>query len=152
MTYANLLIHPFFEHSAKGSEWKNHKYIKKINGDYYYPDSYEGGRHIPGGDNSDFDVDDTYELDESDIEILARQVIRGEYGNGQVRKELLGYNYQRIQDRVNEILLGSNSTRINDISSETIKEAEEVIEQVLQSPSTTGIDLDVIYSVYNKTK
>lgn len=37
-------------HSAKGSEWEEHKYIKKIDGDYYYPDSYEGGRHLPDGD------------------------------------------------------------------------------------------------------
>lgn len=33
-------------HSAKGSEWENHKYIKKINGVYYYPVGYEDGRTI----------------------------------------------------------------------------------------------------------
>lgn len=30
--YTNMVI----VHSAKGSTWKNHKYIKKINGVYYY--------------------------------------------------------------------------------------------------------------------
>lgn len=34
------------QHSAKGSTWEDHKYIKRINGVYYYPDSYEGGRHL----------------------------------------------------------------------------------------------------------
>lgn len=39
------------EHSAKGSEWEEHKYIKRVDGTYYYPDSYEGGRHLPKGDS-----------------------------------------------------------------------------------------------------
>lgn len=34
------------EHSAKGSTWEEHKYIKRVDGTYYYPDNYEGGRHI----------------------------------------------------------------------------------------------------------
>lgn len=33
-------------HSAKGSTWEKHKYIKSVDGKYYYPDSYEGGRHL----------------------------------------------------------------------------------------------------------
>lgn len=39
----------FLQHSAKDSEWEEHKYIKRIDGTYYYPDSYEGGRHLPKG-------------------------------------------------------------------------------------------------------
>lgn len=49
-------------HSAKGSEWdeKNRKYLKREGtpgkmedtGKYYYPDSYEGGRHLPKGETS----------------------------------------------------------------------------------------------------
>ena len=41
-------------HSAKGSEWEEHKYIEEIDGKYYYPDSYADGRHISdlkGGSN-----------------------------------------------------------------------------------------------------
>lgn len=33
-------------HSAKGSEWEDHKYVKKIDGVYYYPVGYEDGRTI----------------------------------------------------------------------------------------------------------
>lgn len=33
-------------HSAKGSVWEDHKYIKKIDGVYYYPNNYSGGHHI----------------------------------------------------------------------------------------------------------
>ena len=35
------------EHSAKGSTWEKHKYIKRIEGTYYYPKNYKGGRHLP---------------------------------------------------------------------------------------------------------
>lgn len=33
-------------HSAKGSTWEKHKYVKKADGKYYYPSSYEGGRNV----------------------------------------------------------------------------------------------------------
>lgn len=36
----------YIAHSAKGSTWEDHMYVKKVNGNYYYPDSYDGGRHI----------------------------------------------------------------------------------------------------------
>ena len=43
------------------------------------------------------------------VEILAREVIRGGWGNGDDRKARLstaGYDYDEVQNRVNEILLG----------------------------------------------
>lgn len=33
-------------HSAKGSTWDDHKYVKKIDGVYYYPVGYEDGRTV----------------------------------------------------------------------------------------------------------
>lgn len=44
----------YIKHSAKGTTWEEHKYIKRIDGTYYYPDSYKGGRHLPDGDSSLF--------------------------------------------------------------------------------------------------
>jgi len=41
-----------------------------------------------------------------DIEALARAVIRGEYGNGDDRRNRLGANYAAVQARVNAILRG----------------------------------------------
>lgn len=38
-----------------------------------------------------------------DVETMARRVIRGDYGNGQVRKDKLGTTYAEIQGRVNEM-------------------------------------------------
>ena len=42
----------------------------------------------------------------SDIDQLARDCIRGKYGNGEQRKKLLGANYAAVQHRVNILLRG----------------------------------------------
>ena len=50
------------------------------------------------------------------IEDLAWEVIRGEWGNGEERKEALteaGYDYEAVQDRVNEILQNQNTNGNN---------------------------------------
>lgn len=154
-------------HSAKGSTWEEHKYVKRIDGTYYYPDGYEGGRNISslegskgsGGKDDDSDEsssanENNSELSESDIENLAREVIRGNFGNGQVRKDLLGGNYDAIQKRVNE-LMGSKagSTKL----SEAPKEVEEAGKKALDKATTTlsasnskTADIQKAFSVYNK--
>lgn len=40
---------------------------------------------------------------DGDVETNARRVIRGDFGNGQVRKDRLGSSYSEIQGRVNEM-------------------------------------------------
>lgn len=53
------------EHSAKGTTWDDHKYVKKIDGVYYYPVGYEDGRTIDSltngkkDDETDKDSKDT---------------------------------------------------------------------------------------------
>lgn len=168
------------QHSSEGSSWKNHKYIKRVDGTYYYPDSYKGGRHLPDGgkdasseDRKAFDEFETFakdlmkkgeaywdeeevskmskeelgelyedmtgtklgdkdldrlfngrdealkeenaenaDLTENDVENLAKEVIRGNFGNGQERKNLLGENYAEIQKRVNELMNGSVGSKV----------------------------------------
>ena len=185
-----------FQHSSEGSSWKKHKYIKRIDGTYYYPDSYEGGRHLPDEEkkksmedelfekltnSSDKDVGkmlrasfdkvlleqmgvdwtklpkeevdrmqrnliDRFEektesnskidLSENDIENLAKEVIRGNFGNGQKRKDLLGENYEEIQKRVNELIKGtagaktipSDKTKDISIAEEAAKRAVALVE------------------------
>lgn len=207
------------EHSAKGSTWENHKYIKRIDGTYYYPDSYEGGRHLPDGEkgNEDTDKDDViskleditgmkreallelrelsrkggYDSDEfkemlsvlsegdpdqakkmvdllkqdssaptlsaNDVENLAREVIRGNFGNGDVRRELLGENYAEVQKRVNELMKGSTgSKKVSEASEDSVKKAEEAAKKASTSSSNSkvhsGVDLDEVLSVYKKKK
>lgn len=203
-------------HSAKGTTWEKHKYIKRKDGTYYYPDDYEGGRHLPDGEKENSDEEtlskddvlsrleemtgmkregltDLYnlsrekgydsaefkellgilsegdedqakrmtdllkqgrskiDLSANDIENLAKEVIRGNFGNGQERKDLLGENYQEIQNRVNELMKGSSgSTKVSDIKEEDLKEAEKVVEEAVQTVTKAGLDFETIYGVYRR--
>lgn len=168
------------EHSGvKGMTWGEHKYIRKANGSYYYPEGSSGAKYSEYT-NGDPDFDNSYKteknrigdsdffgftnkngdfvvveedmkwtmprgtkvtpemisrlnafnqdgklkgdewtraateaitgkkndgkLSERDIDNLSNEVIRGNFKNGQQRKELLGEYYQQIQDRVNQKL------------------------------------------------
>lgn len=140
-----------FLHSAKGSTWENHKYIKRINGTYYYPDSYEGGRHLPDShQDSSEEPPEIEELSENDIERLANEVIRGNFGNGAERRELLGEFYDQIQARVNQKYMQlTGSTVISEVPKEEIKEVEKKVEKVVAS-ATNNPDLEQVWSVYRK--
>lgn len=160
-------------HSAKGSTWEEHKYIKRIDGTYYYPDSYEGGRHLSslksdsgGSDNKDSTEEpETKKLSDSDVESLALEVIRGNFGNGEVRKELLNEYYQQVQNRVNELMRGSTgSKKISEVSeSRSLEEkindiVEKSVEAVSKSKpgssssgsTSKGLDYETIFGVYRK--
>lgn len=150
-------------HSAKGSTWEEHKYVKRIDGTYYYPDGYEGGRNISslkdakdssGKDSSDGTTDKgNYELSAADIENLAREVIRGNFGNGQVRKDLLAGNYDAIQKRVNELMrTGVGSTKISEASEEVEETGKKAMEKIASSSTSTSktADIQKVFSVYNK--
>lgn len=144
-------------HSAKGSTWEEHKYIKRINGLYYYPDSYEGGRHLSDEQKAQFGKEkvEIDKLSEDDVNKLALEGIRGNFGNGQERKENLGAHYQQVQDRINQVIKeaggidkvgsGSFSTKISSPVSEKAKE-----ETKKAASKSKGVDLDQVYSVYNK--
>lgn len=58
----------FIKHSAKGSEWENHKYVKKIDGVYYYPVGYEDGRTIDSIE-SDKDLKDSKSIEDQIKEV-----------------------------------------------------------------------------------
>lgn len=58
------------------------------------------------------------------IDEVAQAVIRGEYGNGRDRREALekeGYDYNKVQDRVNELMAGTTNTKtVDELAKEVI--------------------------------
>lgn len=120
----------YLKHSSEGSSWKKHKYLKRVDGTYYYPDTYEGGRHLPDGEKEE--SNSKIDLSEKDVEKLAKEVIRGNFGNGQERKDLLGENYEEIQKRVNELMKGSvGSKTIPSDKTKAIGIAEEAAKRAV---------------------
>lgn len=66
---------------------------------------------------NEFEIENKKSIDE-----IARDVIAGKYGNGQERKDKLtaeGYNYEEVQNKVNEIL-HSGKKSIDEIAREVI--------------------------------
>ena len=59
------------------------------------------------------------------VDEVAKEVIRGKWGNGEDRKKKLeaaGYNYTAVQQKVNELLKNGNTAPASSASSETKKE------------------------------
>lgn len=199
--------------SAKGSTWESHKYLKKIDGDYYYPSGYTKGRTVDSlkgstaklARMSDQTRNQIKEISESDksktksgaklvratkmtgnvpvetkdkdakikkyegqpglsteeIENMALQVIRGNFGNGKIRKDLLGENYQVIQDKVNELMkatkikqvdMGSVSSGTVEKGTSSMKEAAKKVTKTKVTTASKGIDMEQVQSVYRKKR
>ena len=69
-------------------------------------------------------------VDKKSVDEIAKEVIRGDWGNGQNRKNRLtaaGYDYSEIQAKVNEILNGSGSTSAPSNKKSVDEIAKEVI-------------------------
>lgn len=162
--YSQAFVRRELAHSAKGSTWEEHKYIKRVDGTYYYPDDYEGGRHLSdleGKSNDDKDSAgqerEKMDLADNDIEKLALEVIRGNFGNGETRKELLGPNYAEIQARVNQMYregkIPGAGTQMSSVSDSSVSEGKAAAEAAAKEATATqtkgGITLDQVYSVYS---
>lgn len=61
------------------------------------------------------------------IDQLAQDVIAGKYGSGEARKQALGANYDAVQKRVNEILLGTSGSSSSSSSSNLNKVVDDVL-------------------------
>lgn len=147
----SLMNDRHLKHSAKGSSWKNHKYIKKVGDKYVYADTKNGAEEET--ENSKANADNINEVDptkkaegesenpeEFDLEAMANKVIRGEFGNGADRKELLGDAYAEIQKRVNEILKGA--AKQTSVSNKDIDKGKKAADKVLgQSGTTTKVKM-----------
>ena len=69
-----------------------------------------------------------YDVDNSDLDSVANEVLQGLWGNGQERYDRLnnaGYDAQAVQDRVNSLLNGdysqSNYTNLDSVANEVIQ-------------------------------
>lgn len=145
-------------HSAKGSTWEDHKYVKRIDGTYYYPSGYTKGRTVDSlSDSEKKQVEENGpksedDLSSDDIENLAMGVIRGNFANGQERKERLGEYYQKVQSRVNELMKKIGSKPVADYDLTTTTSGEKAVKKAVASTSTvkSGIDMEQVFNVYRK--
>jgi hypothetical protein len=107
---------------------------------------------------------------DDDLKALAKEVIKGSFGNGETRKKLLGDDYDSIQKIVNQMLKSSGSSsssskkKSSNTSSSKKKSSSESTKKKSKTKSSTksstssssttasskGIDMKKVLSVYNK--
>ena len=110
---------------------------KSCPGDYIYNRlgqiAAEVNKRLGGEDGTSVSVD------KKSVDEIAKEVIRGDWGNGQDRKDRLtaaGYDYSEIQAKVNEILnsSSSSSTPVNK------KSVDEIAKEVIRGDWGNGQD------------
>ena len=125
-------------HSAKGTSWKNHKYIKKVGNKYYYKD--EKGELVEGdpSDNGDI-LTETKESTTSSskskkskkstetdrIKALANKVMAGKLGQNQLRKATSSKDYIKVMNTINSKFKKPSSSGSSSKSKEKEKKISE---------------------------
>lgn len=108
-------------HSAKGSEWENHKYVIKKDGNYYYKVGYDKGRTI-----------DSLKKDDSDLISKAKQKVKNRKHTEQAAVALHKWNRLHGQDK-------KKKTYTYDKETNQIKEKkEEKKEDIKQEPKSSN--------------
>lgn len=86
-----------------------------------------------------------------DIDEIARQVINGDWGNGQERRDRLteaGYDYAEVQTRVNEMML--NSYDVDEIAKQVIRGDWGNGQERRERLAAAGYDYDTIQNRVNQ--
>ena len=128
----------YLVHSAKGTSWKNHKYIKKVGNKYYYKD--EKGELVEGdpSDNGDI-LTETKESTTSSskskkskkstetdrIKALANKVMAGKLGQNQLRKATSSKDYIKVMNTINSKFKKPSSSGSSSKSKEKEKKTSE---------------------------
>ena len=91
--------------------------------------------------------------DKKSIDELANEVIDGKWGDGQDRKKRLeeaGYDYNAVQNRVNEILSKQNKKSITEVAKDVINGKYGNGEERKKKLETEGYDYDTVQSKVNQ--
>ena len=104
--------------------------------------------------NSIIEDTDTEAKDDKSIDELADEVIDGKWGNGNDRKNRLeeaGYNYDKIQDRVNEILSKQSEKKsVTEVAKDVINGKYGNGEARAKKLEAEGYDYDTVQAKVNQ--
>ena len=125
-------------HSAKGTTWRNHKYIKKVGNKYYYKN--EKGELVEGDPSDNGDIltetkESTTKSSKSSkskkntetdrIKALANKVMAGKLGQNQLRKVTSSKDYIKVMNTINSKFKKPSSSGSSSKSKEKEKKTSE---------------------------
>ena len=127
------------QHSAEGSSWKKHKYIKKVDGTYYYPDSYKGGRHLPDGEKEKSMEDELFEKLKNSSDKDIGQMLRGSFDK--ILLKQMGVDWTKLPkeevDRMQRSLIDrlegkTESNERKDLLDENYEEVQKRVNELVK--------------------
>ena len=140
------------QHSAEGSSWKKHKYIKKVDGTYYYPDSYKGGRHLPDGEKEKSMEDELFEKLKNSSDKDIGQMLRGSFDK--ILLKQMGVDWTKLPkeevDRMQRSLIDrlegkTESNERKDLLDENYEEVQKRVNELVKgSAGSKTIPSDAI--------
>ena len=148
------------QHSAEGSSWKKHKYIKKVDGTYYYPDSYKGGRHLPDGEKEKSMEDELFEKLKNSSDKDIGQMLRGSFDK--ILLKQMGVDWTKLPkeevDRMQRSLIDrlegkTESNERKDLLDENYEEVQKRVNELVKgSAGSKTIPSDAISVAEDVTK
>lgn len=151
-------------HSAKGSTWEKHKYIKVLNGRYFYPDSYKGGRHLDAETLEAAKAKGKRikkkEVGSSTVEAEEKskdEEVNKNAGEKHIPKEPIDpKNKEAVLKRINESLSRSSKSKVKaskgSLKKETSKEksgdSQELAEQYAEKLEDAKINVEELKDLY----
>ena len=104
----------------------------------YYLTEYSYSKNIHNGFNV-VDCEDYVEEEKKSIETIAKEVIKGKWGNGEERKKKIraaGYSYTKVQNKVNELIDNSKTityrVKFGDTLDKIAKKYSTTVEQLVK--------------------
>ena len=134
-------------HSAKGTTWRNHKYIKKVGNKYYYKN--EKGELVEGdpSDNGDILTETKESTSKSSkskkstetdrIKALANKVMAGKLGQNQLRKATSSKDYIKVMNTINSKFKKPSSSGSSSKSKDKDKEKKTSEKKTTKKSNST---------------
>ena len=98
-------------------------------------------------------IEEGSDTDKKSVDELANEVMEGKWGNGEDRKKKLedaGYNYDAVQDRVNEILSKNGDSSITEIANDVIAGKYGNGEERKKKLEEAGYNYDTVQNKVNE--
>ena len=98
-------------------------------------------------------IEEDSDTDKKSVDELANEVMEGKWGNGEDRKKKLedaGYNYDAVQDRVNEILSKNGDSSITEIANDVIAGKYGNGEERKKKLEEAGYNYDTVQNKVNE--
>lgn len=135
-------------HSAKGSTWEKHKYVKVVNGNYYYPNGYSGGRHLSSLSDLSYYMKGSGSKKNDTKEESKSSSAESNNTPSENTTSSSSSTSKSGKSRVAKALSGSAKTKkVSEVSDSDVKEVEKFVSRSGMATTAKGINYQSMYRI-----